>query len=339
MIARLVFASVLAAFGLFAANGKLEIYWIDAEGGASTLIVAPSGESMLVDTANRTPDDRDAKRIFATAQKAGLKKIDILLTTHFHGDHIGAMEALSKMIPIGSYLDHGDSVELNRPAVLAAHKAYVERSQGTRRSLKPGDSIPLKGVEIQVVASAGKPLTKKLKGAGAKNPACKDWADKPAENDPDNDQSVGILLRYGNFKFLDMGDLSWNYEKALVCPENLIGTVDVYQTTHHGLDRSNSPQFVWAIQPRVAVMNNGPRKGGPAAVFETLRKSPGLQDIWQGHLALATPKEVNSDEKMIANLEPSAECKGNLLKLSVTPDGKYTMSNERTGFSKTYSSK
>jgi hypothetical protein len=136
-----------------------------------------------------------------------------------------------------------------------------------------------------------------------------------------------------------MGDLSWNYEKSLVCPENLIGTVDVFQTTHHGLDRSNSPQFVWAIQPRVAVMNNGPRKGGPVAVFETLRKSPGLQDIWQGHLALLTPKEVNTDEKMIANLEPTAECKGNLLKLVVEQNGKYTITNERNGYSKTYAVK
>lgn len=337
---KLLFVSLSLVCALPAASpGNLEIYWIDAEGGAATLIVAPSGESMLVDTANRTPDDRDAKRIFAAAQKAGLTKIDILLSTHFHGDHIGAMEALSKMIPIGMYLDHGDSVELNRPNVLAAHKAYVERSQGKRRSLKAGDTIPLKGVTIQVVMSAGKPIAKKLKGGGAKNAACKDWADKSPENDPDNDQSVGFLLSYGKFQFLDMGDLSWNFEKGLVCPENLIGTVDVYQTTHHGLDRSNSPQFVWAIQPVVAVMNNGPRKGGPPAVFETLRKSPGLQDIWQGHLALQTPKETNTDEKMIANFEPTAECKGNLLKLSVSADGKYTMTNERNGFSKTYESK
>ena len=133
-----------------------------------------------------------------------------------------------------------------------------------------------------------------------------------------------------------MGDLTWNYEQKLVCPNNLIGKIDLYQTTHHGLERSNSPQFVWAIQPKVAVMNNGPRKGGPASVFEVLRKSPGLEDIWQGHLALGTPKEVNTDEKMIANLEPSAECKGNLLEVSVDANGQYRVTNPRNGFSKTY---
>jgi hypothetical protein len=151
--------------------------------------------------------------------------------------------------------------------------------------------------------------------------------------------SVGFVLRYGKFKFLDLGDLTWNYEKPLVCPTNLIGTVDLFQTSHHGLDRSNSPQFVWSIQPRVAVMNNGPRKGGPASVFEILRKSPGIEDIWQGHLAMGTPKEVNTDEKMIANLGPTADCPANLLKASVASDGKYTITNARNGFSKTYSSK
>jgi len=160
--------AALSAGALIAAPKGLEIYWIDAEGGAATLIVTPSGQSMLIDTANRTPDDRDAKRIFSAAQKAGLQKIDILLTTHFHGDHIGAMDALSKMIPIGIYMDHGDSVELNRPQVMANHKAYIERSQGKRRSLQPGDSIPLKRVDIQVVSSAGKPISKKLKGAGSR---------------------------------------------------------------------------------------------------------------------------------------------------------------------------
>lgn len=336
---KLLLLWLLSLSALPGASKNLEIYWIDAEGGAATLIVSPSGESMLVDTANRTPDDRDAKRIMAAVEKAGLKKIDYLLTTHFHADHYGALPALAKMIPIGTYLDHGDSVELARPNVAAAFKAYTELAGGHRKSLKAGDRIPLKGVDIEVIMSAGQAITKPLKGAGAKNAACADFKEHPPEQDPDNDQSVGFLLRFGRFDFLDMGDLTWNYEQKLVCPANLIGAIDVYQTTHHGLDRSNSPQFVHAVQPKVAIMNNGPRKGGPASVFETLRKSPGLEDIWQGHLALGTPKEANTDEKMIANLEPTAQCQGNLLMLSAAPDGKYTVTNLRNNFSKTYTPK
>ena len=336
---RLVLLGVLSASVLFGAPRNLEIYWIDAEGGAATLIVAPSGESMLVDTANRTPDDRDAKRIMAAVEQAGLKQIDILLTTHFHGDHIGAMPALAKMVPIMKYMDHGESIEIARPNVAAAYQAYVEQSAGKRTILKAGDRIPLKGVEITVLMSAGQPISKAMKGAGTMNPACPDFKEHGAEPDPDNDMSVGFLLKYGNFDFIDMGDLTWNFEQKLVCPLNLIGTVDVYQTTHHGLDRSNSPQFVWAIQPKVMVMNDGPRKGGPASVFEILRKSPGVQDIWQGHLALGTPKETNTDEQMIANLGPTTGCTGNLLKLSVAEDGKCTMTNARNGFSKTYESR
>jgi beta-lactamase superfamily II metal-dependent hydrolase len=315
---------------------KLDIYWIDAEGGAATLIVAPSGESLLVDSANRTPDDRDAKRILAATQQAGLKQIDILLTTHFHSDHIGSMPALAKMIPIAMYMDHGESVEMNRPQVAAAYETYEELSAGKRKVLKAGDRIPLKGIDIQVIMSAGQAIRKPLTGAGDKNETCAAFKEHAAEPDPDNDQSVGIVLKYGKFRFIDMGDLTWNYEQKLVCPDNLIGKVDLYQTTHHGLDRSNSPQFVWAIQPKVVVMNNGPRKGGPASVFDTLRKSPGLEDIWQGHVALGTPKEINTDQQMIANLEPSAECKGNLLKVSVASNGSYTLTNFRNGFSKTY---
>jgi hypothetical protein len=236
-------------------------------------------------------------------------------------------------------MDHGESVEMDRPQVAAAYKAYVEQSGGHRIILKAGDRIPLKGVDIEVIMSAGQAITRALPGAGSPNPACADFQPHAAEPDPDNDQSVGIVLQFGKFRFIDMGDLTWNYEQNLVCPANLIGKVDLYQTTHHGLDRSNSPQFVWAIQPKVVVMNNGPRKGGPPSVFATLRKSPGLEDIWQGHLALGTPKEVNADEKMIANLEPSAECKGNLLQVSVDSNGRYTMTNLRNGFSKSYESR
>lgn len=333
-----VLAGLLCASALTAASKNMEIYWIDAEGGAATLIVAPSGESMLVDTANRTPDDRDAKRIYAAAQKAGLTKIDFLLTTHFHSDHIGGMAALAKLIPIGVYMDHGETVEIARPQVAAAYKAYVEQAGDKRRILKAGDTIPLKGLDVKVIMSAGEGITKPLPGAGKPNPACADFKPHGTEPDPDNDQSVGIVVQYGKFRFIDMGDLTWNYEQKLVCPNNLIGKIDLYQTTHHGLERSNSPQFVWAIAPTVDVMNDGPRKGGPASVFEILRKSPGLQDIWQGHLALGTPKEVNTDEKMIANLGTSQECTGNLLMASIDSKGKFTLTNMRNGFSKTYES-
>src|ERR1700727_1531836 len=174
----------LSAFTIQAAEKNLEIYWIDAEGGAATLIVSPSGESLLVDTANRAPDDRDAKRIFAATQQAGLKKIDILLTTHFHSDHIGAMPALAKLIPIEMFMDHGDSVELNRPAVATAYKAYQELSAGKRKILKAGDKIPLKGVDIDVIMSAGQAITKARKGAGQPNAACAESKENPPQPRP-----------------------------------------------------------------------------------------------------------------------------------------------------------
>jgi competence protein ComEC len=338
-------AQTFALLGLIAAAAPggaartLDIYWIDAEGGASTLIVAPSGQSMLVDTANRRPDDRDAKRIHDVTQVAGLKKIDFLVTTHYHGDHIGAMEALAKLIPIAHFVDHGESVELERPKPAEAYKAYVALANGKRMIVKAGDRIPLAGVSVVVVAAAGKVIGKPLKGGGSNAALCKDAQQKPADVDPENNQSVGLVLTYKKFKFLDLGDLPWPFEIPLVCPVNRIGPIDLYQTTHHGLDRSGSPQVVWAIKPRVAIMNNGPRKGGPPTTFEILRNSPGLEDIWQGHLALGTPKEINTKEDMIANLEPSETCKGNWLKVSVAADGKYTVTNSRNGFSKTYAAR
>jgi len=339
-----MFSKLILLFGLLGlgalsgASRNLEIYWIDAEGGASTLIVTPAGESLLIDTANRTPDDRDAKRIMAAVQLAGVQKIDILITTHYHGDHTGAMQAFAKLIPIGVFMDHGESVELDRPPLVAAFKSYEDLTAGRRKILKPGDRLPLKGVDVQVVIASGQPISTPLKGAGKENPLCADFKEHPADPAPENNQSVGLVLKYGKFDFVDLGDLTWNYEKKLVCPVNLIGKVDLYQVSHHGLDRSNSPQFVWALQPTVMVMNNGPRKGGLPSVFETLRKSPGLEDVWQVHLALNTTKEINTDERMIANLERTEDCKGTLLKASVESNGKFTVTNLRNNFSKAYQS-
>ncbi len=343
-----MFAALISVLGLMAApptaaaGGKrstLDIYWIDAEGGASTLIVSPSGQSMLVDSANRRPDDRDARRIHEVAKLAGLSKIDILLTTHYHGDHMGGAEALAKLMPIELYVDHGESVELDRPRAAEAYKAYLALVGSKRKSLAPGDHIPLAGVDAVVVASGAKVIARPLSGGGSNASLCKTVDKKTPDVDPENNQSLGFVLRYGKFDFLDLGDLPWDHELPLVCPLNRLGKIDVYQTTHHGLDRSGAPQVVWATRPRVAVMNNGPKKGGPPSTFEILRKSPGLEDIWQGHLALNTAKEINTDESMIANLEPTETCPGHFIKLSATRDGKYTITNGRNGFQKTYAAR
>src|SRR4051812_4193379 len=200
---KLLILSLLSLSTVFGASKNLEIYWIDAEGGAATLIVAPGGESLLVDTANKMPEDRDAKRIMVAVEKAGLKKIDFLLTTHFHSDHYGALPALAKLIPIGTYLDHGETIEINRPQVAEAYKAYTELAGAHRKILKAGDKIPLNGVEIDVIESAGQAITKPLKGAGAKNASCADFKEHGPEQDPDNDMSVGFVLKFGKFDFID----------------------------------------------------------------------------------------------------------------------------------------
>jgi competence protein ComEC len=334
LLALLLF--LLPAGLLHAQSRNLDIYWVDVEGGAATLIVSPSGESLLVDTGHPGNGDRDAKRIhLAATQLAGLKRLDYLLTTHFHGDHVGGTPVLSQVLPIGRYLDHGDSVELDNPRAAELFKGYQQLAAGKRRILKPGDRIPVKGVDIRVVASHGEVLKAPINGGGPNAALCRDAPLK--KPDPsDNARSAGFLLTFRKFRFLDLGDLTWNIEHQLACPQNLIGQVDVYQTTHHGLDQSGAPQLVWAVAPRVAIMNNGARKGGHVEVFQNLKKSPGLEDIWQGHRSLNAP-ELNSDERLIANLEP--ECEGHWIKLSVAPDGRYTVTNGRNNYSKTYAPK
>jgi beta-lactamase superfamily II metal-dependent hydrolase len=340
MTTRFLLLPALFACGLFAAQGELNIYFVDVEGGGGTLIVGPTGESLLIDTGIPGAGGRDPKRIYGLAANvAHLKKIDSLLITHYHGDHIGGAPELSTLIPIGRYLDHGDlTLETEKPAMQELWNNYKAVAGNNRTILKAGDPISLKGVNVTVVSAAGQAITKPLKG-GRPNPLCKDAQQKPTDIDPENGSSVGILLTYGKFRFINLGDLPWLQEQALACPANMIGTVDVYQTTHHGLDRSGSPQLVWALKPRVAIMNNGSRKGGAPLTFETLRKSPGFEDLWQGHFSVNADKAIQSDEKMIANMEPTGECKGNWIHLRVEANGKYTVTNGRNNFSKTYSSR
>ena len=329
---------IFAAAALLPAQSRnLDIYWIDVEGGASTLIVTPSGQSMLVDTGNPGPDDRDPKRIFEVTRMAGLKKIDMLVTTHYHGDHVGGAPALSRMIPIEKYYDHGDSIEANNNAQTAKLWAdYQKISEGKRTVVKPGDKIPLKGINVTVVSANGEVIAKPINGGGP-NEYCKGAQQKDTDK-TENGRSTGLLLTYGKFKFLDVGDLTWDREMMLACPVNKVGTVTLFQATHHGFVNgiSGAPAMVWAVKPQVVVVNDGPRKGLEGNTYEVIGKIAGLEDIWQVHRALKNDAAHNTQEPLTANLEETGECKGNWIKASIASDGKFTLTNGRNQFSKTY---
>jgi competence protein ComEC len=332
---------IAVALSVPAASAKgLAIYWIDVEGGGATLIVTPQGQSLLVDTGNPTPDDRDAKRILEATKQAGLKKIDYLLITHFHGDHVGGVPALSKMIPIEHFLDHGDSIETGTPAGAKLFADYQAAAKDKRTVLKPGDKLPLKGVDAVVVASNGATIGKPVNGGGAANPNCAGAETKPPDT-TENQRSVGFLLTWDKFKFLDLGDLTWDKEMDLSCPANKLGTVTLYQATHHGFVRgfSGAPAHVLALQPQVVVVNDGPRKGWDPGAFDLVQKIKGIQGVWQIHQALASDAAHNVDAKMIANQEETAQCQGHWLSAIVEANGTFTLTNSRTGFSKTYTAR
>ena len=334
---------LLVPIGMAQAQPRtLDIYWIDVEGGAATLIVSPSGESLLID-AGWEVGDRDPKRIVAAAQQAGLKKIDYFVLTHFHSDHAGGLPALAKLIPIEKCLDHGTVTE---PANQKWLDAYLSVCGTKRTMVSAGDRIPLKGLQVDVVASDGRLLAKPINGGGP-NSLCATAERKPQDS-PENLRSIGTLFTYGKFTFLDLGDLDWATELDLSCPVNKVGAVSIYQTSRHGaFDGAGAPAHLYAITPQVVVVNNGPRKGlgGPTGSskvrgghYERIAKTPGIEGIWQGHLSLLD-KDHNTAENMTANREETAECQGHWIRASVGQNGTYTITNSRNGFSKTYTAR
>ena len=309
------------------------MYFIDVEGGQATLFVSPSGESLLVDTGWPDANGRDADRIVSAAKLAGVKQIDFLVITHYHIDHVGGVPQLAARIPIRTFVDHGESVERGPQAdqLVAAYRSV--RDKGEHLLAKPGDLIPIRGIKVQVLTAAGNEISGPLPEAGAPNPLCA--GTKRKSTDPsENAQSIGLLITYGKFRMIDLGDLTWNKELELACPDNKIGTIDAYLGTHHGLDLSGAPALVHALHPLVAIMDNGARKGGSPEAWQTVRSSPGLEDIWQLHYALQGGKANNTPEAFIANLEEN--CKGNWIELSAEPDGQFTVTNGRNGMTKAY---
>jgi competence protein ComEC len=328
---------MMAALGLLplhAAQKTLDFYFIDVEGGQSTLIVTPSGQSMLIDTGWPGAGGRDADRIVAAAKSAGVSKIDYLLITHFHVDHAGGVPQLAAKIPIGTFIDHGISVEHGRDED-ALYRAYVEaRGTSPQMVAKPGDTIPLNGVSVKVLTANGEEIATPAAGGGEKNPLCGSEAKREVDTG-ENARSVGTLWTFGKFRALDLGDLTWNKELELVCPVNKVGKVDVYVVTHHGMNLSGSATAVHAFAPRVAIMDNGARKGGTVEAYQAIKSSPGLEDIWQLHHAVAGGTENNAADQFVANVQEKPDA-GAGIKLSVRPDGFYTVTNLATGFKKEY---
>ena len=311
----------------------LAIYFIDVEGGQATLVVGPDGQSLLVDTGWPDFDGRDAGRIASVAQAAGVKKLDYVLITHYHRDHVGGVAQLAKEIQIDTFVDHGPNME-DSDDTRQLYAVYQKISgQSKHLVMKPGDRLALKGITVEALTAAGEHIGDPFPGANQPNPVC---ASEPeAEADAtENARSLGILVTYGKFRFIDLGDLTKRKERELVCPLNLIGTVDLYLTTHHGLFQSNAKVIVNALNPRVAVMNNGPHKGGSKEAWETVRNSPALEDLWQLHFALDSDKEHNVAENFIAN--PGENCEGKFIKVTADQDGSFTVLNSRNGFKKTY---
>jgi beta-lactamase superfamily II metal-dependent hydrolase len=331
---------VLAGVLLLAARPQtergLEIHWIDVEGGAATLVVTPEGEALLMDCG--WPGPRDAARIAKAASGAGVKKIDHYLTSHWHTDHVGGVPDLVQAIPVGRFYDHGFPDGNPGDVDPRQKEAYLAASAGRRVTVKPGDTVELKGARVLVLASHGVVLGEEP--GAPQTRACSANPPHPPlkEDTSDNARSIGFLLEWKGFKFLDMGDLTWNVEHKLVCPKNLIGSIDVYQVTHHGLDISNHPALLEAVRPTVAVMNNGARKGGVAKTYHRLRETPGLKDIFQLHRNVATGPEDNAPPEFVAN--DLAECQGEEVRLTVLSSGKgYSVEVPSKGTRRSYSVK
>jgi beta-lactamase superfamily II metal-dependent hydrolase len=333
------FAVLLLAIASTAAAGAqapLKIYFIDVEGGQSTLFVTPAGESLLVDTGWPGNDDRDADRIVAAAHQAGLSKIDFVLITHYHVDHAGGIPQLVAKIPVGTFLDHGPNRELDRGITekdYADYQQVLATGRSKHLTLHPGEHLPVPGLDALVVSSDGAVLDHPLPGAGQANPYCATSEIRP-DDQTENSRSLGIEITFGKLRILDLGDLTWDKERALMCPNNKLGHVDILVVSHHGWYQSSSPALVDAITPRVAIMDNGAKKGGSTPTLQTIRKIPGLETLWQLHYSEEGGPENNTPDKYIAN--PQGPDAGYGIEVDAVTSGKFTVRNLRTKLAQSY---
>jgi beta-lactamase superfamily II metal-dependent hydrolase len=344
-------------------RNTLDIYVVDVEGGNGTLFVAPSGQSLLMDTGNANGAVRDAERIVAAAKDAGLTQIDHLIITHWHGDHFGGASEVAARIPIREFIDHGPNAQPGGAADEFLQKVYPQLyAKGKHTVVKAGDKIAIDGLDVRVVASAGQFIKTPLPGGGGANPECGKF--KPFDGgNAEDPMSVGISVRYGKFRTAHFGDILKNQEFAMMCPNNPLGTVDLLLGLHHGQASSNSPVLVHALRPRVGIMNDGTRKGGEPDTMMTVATSPGFEDLWQTHFSLLSGQEYTQPGMFIANIADDAPAAMPIapmaapqpgpgappapvhngpaywIKVSARDDGTFTVTNQRNGFSKTYAAR
>ncbi len=342
-----MFAAALSlSLGLFAcaapvsgAQKTLQIYFVDVEGGQSTLFVTPGGQSLLIDTGWPGNSGRDANRIAAAAKDAGIKKIDFVLITHYHDDHVGGAPQLATKIPVGTFIDHGENRETSDAGasrVFAAYQRLLSSGKYKHIIAKPGEVLPITGMQVRVVTADGELIERPLPGGGKENASCANAA-KPPVDVTENPRSLGTLITFGKLRILDLGDLTSDKEMDLMCPMNKIGVVDIYVVSHHGWQQSGSPVLVHAIAPRVAIMDNGAKKGGSPVAWDVIEKTPGLEDLWQLHYSEEGGDAHNAAATFLANLQGPDT--GNYLKVAASADGSFEVFNSRTRETKKYAAK